>query len=335
MIEKSREQVRRAYSLIKAGQPAEAMPLLNVVLADDPDNSEAWWLLAHAAPSAADSVLALQQVVALKPDYAPAKTLLLDKQIESVNDLIDRRQQRDAYAATRLLLDAYPTDANIWWLAAQTAPNRTESVAACQKVLALNPDHARARLKLAAHQSALSTSLDQKQAHIKPVRARTQKRRAGCMLGVVALLAMAFGSFLFVITITGNSFGLPIGAQFGLREDIGAVTSKPTIKIGALVIGAVHDYQFSGSANSYIFAAVRFLLTNSTPGSTIRLLDANQNVIAYAAPNAQAPNTATLFVQLPADGRYTLRLIGTSKLAQGVYVAQITAMTGDTLPPGR
>jgi hypothetical protein len=332
MIEKSRAELRQAYTLIKAGQATEAMPLLNGVLAGDPDNTEAWWLLAHAAPTAADSVLALQQVILLKPDYAPAQTLLLDKQIQHVTDLIDMRQQREAYAAVRPLIEAYPTNPEVWWLVAQSAPNRTESVAACQKVLVLNPDHAGARRKLADHQTALNTSLVQKQANIQPARARSQKRRAGRWLLVVALVIMALGGLLMTITLTGNNFGLPISGQFALHENIGLVGNKPTVKIGALVIGATHDYDFYGSQGNYLFAAVRFLLTNSSPGGAIRLLDANHNVIAYAAPSNQAPNTATLFAQLPATGQYTLRLIGTAKLAQGAYVAQLTTMSGDGMP---
>ncbi len=74
----TRQTLREAYLLIKAGECDSARVLIKPVLASEPNNIDAWWLAAHAAVVPQDKRLALVRVLQLNPDHAPAR-LLLDR----------------------------------------------------------------------------------------------------------------------------------------------------------------------------------------------------------------------------------------------------------------
>jgi tetratricopeptide (TPR) repeat protein len=61
----SREQLDRAYSLIKNGQLQEAISIIEAVIRADRDNENAWWLLANATTELAAKRNALNNVLRL------------------------------------------------------------------------------------------------------------------------------------------------------------------------------------------------------------------------------------------------------------------------------
>ncbi|MCC6801106.1 MAG: hypothetical protein IT325_13405 [Anaerolineae bacterium] len=75
------EELRQAYTLIKQEQIDEALALLRPIVVNEPENVDAWWLLANAAIEPDEAREALIQVLRLDPDYAnaPKAGEMLDK----------------------------------------------------------------------------------------------------------------------------------------------------------------------------------------------------------------------------------------------------------------
>jgi hypothetical protein len=61
----SREQLDRAYSLIKSGQTQEAIDIIETIIRADRDNENAWWLLVNATDDPAAKRNALNNVIRL------------------------------------------------------------------------------------------------------------------------------------------------------------------------------------------------------------------------------------------------------------------------------
>ncbi|MFN8376315.1 MAG: hypothetical protein U0694_26020, partial [Anaerolineae bacterium] len=89
-------QLKQAYALIKAKQTEKAVPILLPIVAAEPDNVNAWWLLANAQAEPVKARAALEQVLRLKPDHEGAK-----KQLEAF-----RRMEP---LLSHLGISAYPT----------------------------------------------------------------------------------------------------------------------------------------------------------------------------------------------------------------------------------
>lgn len=70
------EALVRAYELIEAGNPEEALTLLRPVLEAEPDNADAWWIYAHAVSDPEEARRALGNVLSLDPGYPEAAELL-------------------------------------------------------------------------------------------------------------------------------------------------------------------------------------------------------------------------------------------------------------------
>lgn len=68
----TRAELERAYRLIKEDQIREAEEIIRPVLADDPENVHAWWLLAYAVTDPAEIREALTNVLMLDPSYSNA-----------------------------------------------------------------------------------------------------------------------------------------------------------------------------------------------------------------------------------------------------------------------
>ena len=66
------EELKRAYTLIKQEQIDEARAILRPIVLNEPENVDAWWLLANAAVEPAEARESLIQVLRLDPDYANA-----------------------------------------------------------------------------------------------------------------------------------------------------------------------------------------------------------------------------------------------------------------------
>jgi tetratricopeptide (TPR) repeat protein len=59
----SEQQLERAYQLIKEGREQDAFDILEPLLADNPDNADAWWLLANATDDLSSKERALEEVL--------------------------------------------------------------------------------------------------------------------------------------------------------------------------------------------------------------------------------------------------------------------------------
>lgn len=68
--------LEQAFEHIEAGRPDDAVPLLEPLVADDPDNLDAWWMLVHAFSDPQDARRALSNVLRLDPDYPGAAALM-------------------------------------------------------------------------------------------------------------------------------------------------------------------------------------------------------------------------------------------------------------------
>ncbi|MBX3063789.1 MAG: tetratricopeptide repeat protein [Anaerolineae bacterium] len=76
MSDAMRDQLERAYNLIQQEQLDDAVNLLRPIVARDPDNPDAWWLLANAVSEPHDAYNALTNVLRLEPNHDQARELL-------------------------------------------------------------------------------------------------------------------------------------------------------------------------------------------------------------------------------------------------------------------
>lgn len=96
----SQEQLRRAYTLIQGERLDEATEIIRRVLSSDPDNADAWWLLANAVTEPADAAEALGNVLRLNPGHAEARAAY-DELIAEYPDLAaDTSDYGDAYESS-------------------------------------------------------------------------------------------------------------------------------------------------------------------------------------------------------------------------------------------
>ncbi len=72
----TQQQLQQALELIRAGRKEEAYKILNPLLQADPNNFNAWWLMANTVTDPQYVRMALDNVVRLRPDYAPARQKL-------------------------------------------------------------------------------------------------------------------------------------------------------------------------------------------------------------------------------------------------------------------
>lgn len=72
----SSQTLRTAYQLIKTGQKAQAAEQLHSLLDQEPENADAWWLLAMASTEPADIRHALEHDLQLRPEHEAAQKAL-------------------------------------------------------------------------------------------------------------------------------------------------------------------------------------------------------------------------------------------------------------------
>lgn len=80
-MSESRKELERAFKLIKRDETEEAQQIIRPILDEEPDNVDAWWLLAYAVTEPREVRGALLNVLRLDPDYtnAPKAREMLDK----------------------------------------------------------------------------------------------------------------------------------------------------------------------------------------------------------------------------------------------------------------
>ncbi len=76
MSESTDQILEQAFALIEDDNLAEAEAIIKPVLADEPDNVDAWWLYAHAVDDPETARMALNMVQKLDPEYPGAEELL-------------------------------------------------------------------------------------------------------------------------------------------------------------------------------------------------------------------------------------------------------------------
>ena len=76
MSEPTRAQLQQVYQLIKNGDKEEAVSVLRRLLTVDPNNADAWWLMANAVSDPAEQRSAVEKVLLLRPDHAQAREKL-------------------------------------------------------------------------------------------------------------------------------------------------------------------------------------------------------------------------------------------------------------------
>jgi hypothetical protein len=76
MSESTRAQLQHIYQLIKTGQNEEAVDTLRSILTVDPNNVDAWWLMANAARDPVEQRSAVDRVLLLRPDHKQAQEKL-------------------------------------------------------------------------------------------------------------------------------------------------------------------------------------------------------------------------------------------------------------------
>src|SRR5512140_94340 len=76
MFDQTNQQLTQVYDYLKAGKRDQARALLEPIVSAEPDNVDAWWLMAMAATSPDAMRNALQNVVRINPNYLNARQLL-------------------------------------------------------------------------------------------------------------------------------------------------------------------------------------------------------------------------------------------------------------------
>lgn len=71
-----KDKLQQAYQLIRSGEKTEAVKLLLPIVRADPENADAWWLLANAVDKSDQARRALQQVLKVRPNDQRARRFL-------------------------------------------------------------------------------------------------------------------------------------------------------------------------------------------------------------------------------------------------------------------
>jgi hypothetical protein len=82
----TRQALGQAFELIRQDKMAEAIAILKPITEAEPQNADAWWLLANAHSEARDARRALVTVLTINPNHTKARELL-----EKLNDLYPPR----------------------------------------------------------------------------------------------------------------------------------------------------------------------------------------------------------------------------------------------------
>lgn len=76
----SENQLRQVYDLLADGRQEEALIMLQPIVEAQPDNADAWWLMANAQVNRTRAIDALENVLRLRPDHPHARTMLAQLQ---------------------------------------------------------------------------------------------------------------------------------------------------------------------------------------------------------------------------------------------------------------
>ena len=324
MLDDPREQLKQAYTLIKAGQKPQAFAMLNSLVEQQPTNAEGWWLVANAAPTPKVAIDACQRVLALKPDYAPAIKMLADQNLLEALNLIEQKKKPEARALIQSVLDKQPDNIRAQWAMANAAHSQVDAVMALQKILVIEPDHTAARQMLMELQQQSAKGIAEKR-KLKDARPPQRKTRWWMVFALLGIIGLTIGGGYFAINLTGNTFGLPVGQLFSAKYSLGRLGDKPLSKAGMIIAGATHDYQFYGRINTHVLLLVMFPVLKSDPTKAIKIIGPNNHPLDVSQSSTLSMPGA-YDITLPTTGSFTIRITGTKDIAQGPYQLQLVAV---------
>lgn len=70
------DQLQQAYRLIRDGNKTQAMAIIVPIVRAEPNNADAWWLLANAVSEVDQQRRALEQVLRLRPNDDKARQMM-------------------------------------------------------------------------------------------------------------------------------------------------------------------------------------------------------------------------------------------------------------------
>ncbi len=333
MVQDMSARLQRAYTLLKEQQKVEAYALLRPILKQQPDDINAWWLAANAAPTPTESIRAVNKVLELQPDHVQARQFLARQQqivaatnqrLQEVNQLIQAGEKSKAFEFITPVLGPQPYNPEALWLAALSAPIPSESIKYLQRLLDIQPANKEARQMLAEQKRQAAVPLT---TNVKEARYGRRKSRSWLLFGLLGILLLAVTGFTIYVRLSGNSFGLPIGPLFNMRTDLVIrAGSKPTTTAGTLVVGSVHEYRFVGHPGMPLQLGIMFASGGKTT-KAVKLLDPFNRVTAL--PINTSNGIFLIETTLASDGAYILQLTGIQDAAQGAYVLQAMSMSID------
>lgn len=247
-------------------------------------------------------------------------------QLREAYALIKAERRAEAYELIAPILVQQPSYVDAWWLAAHSAPTLNAAIAACEKVLALKPDHVPAKLMIEELRRRMAVeshlSADQRPRRLAPTRPKP-RRTLRRLLVIGVLIALFFALSAVTVAVTGETFGLPIAQFFNLDQllpdlphlasDEDIFTQTRAMRTGTLPIGAVHRYRLNvHRANTVLWVNANFWTSGTIqPHENIRLRLPSGALTPPRDSKSLLPNTITFF--LPMRGTYTLEIVGTPK----------------------
>ena len=165
----SRQSLRRAIALARAGHRLEAQNLLLRIVETDPDQELAWIWLSDLVEETPNRIIALKNALKVNPynkgvrqrlqqleqayqkEQAERQRAAADssrQQLRQVRAALQAGQQEKAVATLLDLVDREQDNEEAWWMLGQLTPDRQDQIIALENVLALNPNHEQARARL-------------------------------------------------------------------------------------------------------------------------------------------------------------------------------------------
>jgi hypothetical protein len=90
-----KQQLKDAAVMLYNKDKPQALAIIKNVVEQQPENVEGWWLLANAAPSTVEQVLACQKVLALEPGHQAAGDRLHELQKYSAQSMAEKLRKKD------------------------------------------------------------------------------------------------------------------------------------------------------------------------------------------------------------------------------------------------
>ena len=146
------ESIDAARTAADSGEVSSAIELLGQVLADSPENIDAWTLKAHVSPEVHNKLAAFAKVLEIDPENQEAKDAVTEIEKSRLESLVTDAKAAavggDVPLAIELLdraLAASPDNADAWMLKSHLASGMQDKLDALAKVLIIDPANSVAR----------------------------------------------------------------------------------------------------------------------------------------------------------------------------------------------